>query len=176
MQDVTQKRLAIVVMIVITALKISWAVGLLLKNDILQISFYNSFNTILHLFLLIGQGRGSPYRRGKRSLPGGRGFFIFFENHPRPLFTLKEGFHRFPLNPLSPQGTGDLTGKPAVLYSQTSSRPKGLLVEFDSTELRLSKRRGCPCGIGGMRMLLGNFWGTEIHGFFKDTAFGSALI
>ena len=39
MQDVIQKRLAIVVMMVITALKISLAVGFLLKNDILQISF-----------------------------------------------------------------------------------------------------------------------------------------
>ena len=28
----------------------------------------------------------------------------------------------------------DLTGKPAVLYSQTSARPKGLLVEFYATE------------------------------------------
>ena len=47
-----------------------------------------------------------------------------FENHPpSPSLPLKKGLHRFPLNPLSPQGTGDLTGKPAVLYSQTSSRP-----------------------------------------------------
>ena len=28
--------------------------------------------------------------------------------------------------------------------------------------------------IGGMRMPLVNFLGTEIHSFFKDTAFGSA--
>ena len=57
-----------------------------------------------------------------------------FENHPpSPSLPLKKGLHRFPLNPLSPQGTGDLTGKPAVLYSQTSSRPKGLLVEFNAT-------------------------------------------
>ena len=39
MQEVMQKRLAIVVMMVMTALKISLAVGFLLKNDILQISF-----------------------------------------------------------------------------------------------------------------------------------------
>ena len=50
-----------------------------------------------------------------------------FENHPpSPSLPLKKGLHRFPLNPLSPQGTGDLTGKPAVLYSQTSSRPYGV--------------------------------------------------
>ena len=66
-----------------------------------------------------------------------------FENHPpSPSLPLKKGLHRFPLNPLSPQGTGDLTGKPAVLYSQTSSRPKGLLVVFDAIELRLFMRRG----------------------------------
>ena len=35
---------------------------------------------------------------------------IFFENHPpSPSLPLKKGLHRFPLNPLSPQGTGDLT-------------------------------------------------------------------
>ena len=51
----------------------------------------------------------------------------FFENHPpSPSLPLKKGLHRFPLNPLSPQGTGDLTGKPDVLYSQTSSRPCGV--------------------------------------------------
>ena len=111
MQEVMQKRLAIVVMMVMTALKISLAVGFLLKNDILQISFLISFNN--------------------------------FENHPpSPSLPLKKGLHRFPLNPLSPQGTGDLTGKPAVLYSQTSSRPKGLLVVFDAIELRLFMRRG----------------------------------
>ena len=60
MQEVMQKRLAIVVMMVMTALKISLAVGFLLKNDILQISFSNSFNTIITLFLLKGEGRGSP--------------------------------------------------------------------------------------------------------------------
>ena len=58
------------------------------------------------------------------SLPKGREFY-FFENSPVPSCP-KEGLHRFPLNPLSPQGTGDLTGKPAVLYSQTSSRPCGV--------------------------------------------------
>ena len=45
-------------------------------------------------------------------------------------FPLKEGVHRFPLNPLSPQGTGDLTGKPAVLYSQTSARPFGVARDY----------------------------------------------
>ena len=115
MQEVMQKRLAIVVMMVMTALKISLAVGFLLKNDILQISFLISF--------------------------------INFENHPpSPSLPLKKGLHRFLLNPLSPQGTGDLTGKPAVLYEQTSSRPKGLLVEFYAIELRLFMRRWRPRG------------------------------
>ena len=47
-----------------------------------------------------------------------------FENHPpSPSLPLKKGLHRFPLNPLSPQGTGDLKpGRPG-LYEQTSSRP-----------------------------------------------------
>ena len=55
----------------------------------------------------------------------------FFENHPpSPSLPLKKGLHRFPLNPLSPQGTGDLTGKPAVLYSQTSSRPYGVARDY----------------------------------------------
>ena len=44
-----------------------------------------------------------------------------------------------------------------------------------ATELRLSMRRGRPCGYRGMRMPLGDFFGTEIHGSFKVTAFGSAL-
>ena len=50
-----------------------------------------------------------------------------FENHPpSPSLPLKKGLHRFPLNPLSPQGTGDLKpGRPG-LYSQTSSRPFGV--------------------------------------------------
>ena len=70
-----------------------------------------------------------------------------FENHPpSPSLPLKKGLHRFPLNPLSPQGTGDLKpGRPG-LYEQASSRPKGLLVIIYATELRLSKRRGRPCG------------------------------
>ena len=33
------------------------------------------------------------------------------------------------------------TGKPAVLYSQTSSRPKGLLVVIDAIELRVFDAR-----------------------------------
>ena len=83
MQEVMQKRLAIVVMMVMTALKISLAVGFLLKNDILQISFLISFITIITLFLLKGEGRGSPYRRRSGfSLKGGSS--IFFENSPVP--------------------------------------------------------------------------------------------
>ena len=59
-QEVMQKRLAIVVMMVITALKISLAVGFLLKNDIFTNFFLEFFNTILHLILLKGEGVGSP--------------------------------------------------------------------------------------------------------------------
>ena len=43
MQEVMQKRLAIVVMMVMTALKISLAVGFLLKNDIFTNFFFNFF-------------------------------------------------------------------------------------------------------------------------------------
>ena len=60
-----------------------------------------------------------------------------FENSPVPSYP-EEGLHRFPLNPLSPQGTGDLTGKPAVLYSQTSSRPYGVARE-------LPTQQSCDC-------------------------------
>ena len=54
-----------------------------------------------------------------------------FENHPpSPSLPLKKGLHRFPLNPLSPQGTGDLKpGRPG-LYSQASSRPVGVAREL----------------------------------------------
>ena len=54
-----------------------------------------------------------------------------FENHPpSPSLPLKKGLHRFPLNPLSPQGTGDLKpGRPG-LYEQTSSRPVGVAREL----------------------------------------------
>ena len=44
-----------------------------------------------------------------------------FENHPSSRsLPLKKGLHRFPLNPLSPQGTGDLKPGRLGLYSQTS--------------------------------------------------------
>ena len=43
MQEVMQKRLAIVVMMVITALKISVAVGFLFKNDIFTNFFLEFF-------------------------------------------------------------------------------------------------------------------------------------
>ena len=63
MQDVIQKRLAIVVMIVITALKISWAVGFLLKNDI----FKFLFKILIIIFFL--PHPSSPARRGSTSPP-----------------------------------------------------------------------------------------------------------
>ena len=63
----------------------------------------------------------------------------FFENHPpSPSLPLKKGLHRFPLNPLSPQGTGDLKpGRPG-LYSQASSRPVGVARE-------LPTQQSCDC-------------------------------
>ena len=60
-----------------------------------------------------------------------------FENSPVPSYP-EEGLHRFPLNPLSPQGTGDLKpGRPG-LYSQTSSRPYGVARE-------LPTQQSCDC-------------------------------
>ena len=59
----------------------------------------------------------------------------FSKTPPSPL-NLKRGSTSL-LNPPS-SGVEDLKpGRPG-LYSQTSSRPKGLLVEFNATELRLS--------------------------------------
>ena len=71
---------------------------------------------------------------------------IFSKTPPSPL-NLKRGSTSPPAP--SPQERSP-TGKPAVLYSQTSARPKGLLVEFnaielrlfDATELRVFMRRG----------------------------------
>ena len=123
MQEVMQKRLAIVVMMVMTALKISLAVGFLLKNDIFTNFFFNFFYYNNNSFSPERRGEGLSLKEKEWFLPKGREFY-FFENSPVPSCP-KEGLHRFPLNPLSPQGTGDLTGKPAVWYSQTSSRPKG---------------------------------------------------
>ena len=60
-----------------------------------------------------------------------------FENSPVPSYP-EEGLHRFPLNPLSPQGTGDLKpGRPG-LYSQTSARPCGVARE-------LPTQQSCDC-------------------------------
>ena len=78
------------------------------------------------------EGKGSSFE-GKSS--------EVFENHPpSPSLPLKKGLHRFPLNPLSPQGTGDLKpGRPG-LYSQTSSRPCGVARE-------LPTQQSCDCFI-----------------------------
>ena len=58
-----------------------------------------------------------------------------FENHPpSPSLPLKKGLHRFPLNPLSPQGTGDLKPGRLGLYSQTSSRPCGVARELPTQQ------------------------------------------
>ena len=50
--------------------------------------------------------------------------FSFFHRSEK-LVQPEEGLHRFPLNPLSPQGTGDLKPGRLGLYSQTSLRPQG---------------------------------------------------
>ena len=42
---------------------------------------------------------------------------FFFENSPVPSYP-EEGLHRFPLNPLSPQGTGDLKPGRLGLYQK----------------------------------------------------------
>ena len=55
---------------------------------------------------------------------------IFSKTPPSPL-NLKRGSTTPPAP--SPQERSP-TGKPAVLYSQTSARPKGLLVEFNAIE------------------------------------------
>ena len=77
----------------------------------------------------------------------------FFENHPpSPSLPLKKGLHRFPLNPLSPQGTGDLKpGRPG-LYSQTSARPCGVARELPTQQScdylsaeGAAAQEGCDC-------------------------------
>ena len=56
-------------------------------------------------------------------------------------------------------------GRPG-LYEQTSARPKGLLVEFYATELRVFMRRGRPCGWviddRNMKFFEGLFGGLEL--------------
>ena len=76
------------------------------------------------------EGKGSSFEEKSSEV---------FENHPpSPSLPLKKGLHRFPLNPLSPQGTGDLKpGRPG-LYSQTSSRPCGVARE-------LPTQQSCDC-------------------------------
>ena len=80
MQEVMQKRLAIVVMMVMTALKISLAVGFLLKNDIFT-NFFLEFKIII--FFL--PHPSSPARRGS----------YFSKTPPSPL-ALKRGSTAFP--------------------------------------------------------------------------------
>ena len=79
MQEVMQKRLAIVVMMVMTALKISLAVGFLLKNDIFT-NFFLEFKIIIFL-----PHPSSPARRGS----------YFSKTPPSPL-ALKRGSTAFP--------------------------------------------------------------------------------
>ena len=64
----------------------------------------------------------------------------FSKTPPSPL-NLKRG-STFPPKSSPPQERAP-TGKPDVLYSQTSARPKGLLVEFYATELRLFDAQSC---------------------------------
>ena len=84
---------------------------------------------------LIEDFRGSSFGEEKSSEVFEEKSSEFFENHPpSPSLPLKKGLHRFPLNPLSPQGTGDLKpGRPG-LYSQTSSRPCGVARELPTQQ------------------------------------------
>ena len=71
---------------------------------------------------------------------------IFFENHPpSPSLPLKKGLHRFPLNPLSPQGTGDLKPGRLGLYSQTSARPVGVARGYRRNRVAIVGRTMCEC-------------------------------
>ena len=78
--------------------------------------------------LLIEGFRKSVFGNGRDSI---------FENSPVPSHP-EEGLHRFPLNPLSPQGTGDLKPGRLGLYEQTSSRPQGVARE-------LLTQQSCEC-------------------------------
>ena len=84
MQEVMQKRLAIVVMMVMTALKISLAVGFLLKNDIFT-NFFLEFKIIIFL-----PHPSSPARRGSTSLlrriPCGCHWMFFWHGNPLSFF------------------------------------------------------------------------------------------
>ena len=84
MQEVMQKRLAIVVMMVMTALKISLAVGFLLKNDIFTNFFLNFFYYNNNSFSPNRRGEGLSLKEKVWFLPKGREFY-FFRKLPRPL-------------------------------------------------------------------------------------------
>ena len=88
------------------------------------------------------EGKGSSFEEKSSDI---------FENHPpSPSLPLKKGLHRFPLNPLSPQGTGDLKpGRPG-LYEQTSSRPQGV-----ARELPTQQSCDCLCAEGAADALGG---------------------
>ena len=83
----------------------------------------------------------------------------FFENSPVPSYP-EEGLHRFPLNPLSPQGTGDLKpGRPG-LYEQTSSRPYGVARELptqQSCDYLTQQSCECLCAEGAADALIDNW-------------------
>ena len=65
----------------------------------------------------------------------------FFENHPRPLFTLKEGLHLSPKS--SPLRGEDLKPGRLGLYEQASSRPVGV-----ARELPTQYNCDCLCAEG----------------------------
>ena len=135
--------------------------GLSFKKRHFTNFFLEFFNTILPLFLLTGEGRGSPYWRGKRSLPGGRGFFYFFENPTRPLFTLKEGLHLPPKSSLL--RSEDLKpGRPG-LYSQTSSRPFGVARDYLRNRVAIVYAPRAPMRILMYADTSGRF--AQVHGF-----------
>ena len=90
MQEVMQKRLAIVVMMVMTALKISLAVGFLLKNDI----FTNFFLDFKIIIFLPHQEYPERFFLPHPSSPARRGSY-FSKTPPSPL-ALKRGSTAFP--------------------------------------------------------------------------------
>ena len=84
MQEVMQKRPAIVVMLVMTALKISLAVCFLLINDIFTNFFLEFFYYNNNSFSPERRGEGLSLKEKEWFLPRGREFCCF-RKLPRPL-------------------------------------------------------------------------------------------
>ena len=110
---------------------------------------------------LIEAFRGSCFGEDKSSEVFEEKSSEFFENHPPSPLTLKRGSLKggnFLPHPSSPARRGSTspsapppqegapTGKPAVLYSQTSSRPCGVARELPTQQSRdCLTQQGCDC-------------------------------